>query len=820
MRSMAESGWDTAGAWRARLGTPVLRALAVLFLAVVLVACDSVEERAQNHYESGMELLDGGEDAKASLEFRNAIKLNDSHVQANLELGRLYEKTNNFSAAVFQYRKVVALDAAVLDAHLRLGQLMLAFNEVGEAVKASVAAAQLAAGQPDVLVLEAAVALRVQDFEKARAKAEQALAADEDFGDAWIMLAAVSRLEENQDTSLEQVNEALARDPNNKKAALFRLNLLGEMGRTDEVGEALGDLVSRNPQELAFWEALARWQIASRKFDEAETSLRRMRELAPENVDRSLDLVRLIGRVAGRDAAIVEIKKLIDEAPNVEVKSTLEIALSEIEIQNGNIDGAAERLAELVDTLEKGTAELATARIRLARLKLAQDNRDEAHKLIDETLEEDSTNSDALTLRGRIKILDEDYDGAIRDLRAAEAEEPDQLETVELLALAHQRNGSSDLARERLAAAVQISDYAPNTVLKNARFLVQEGKSEFAVESLEEALKRNSGDVRLLNMLARLKISLKQFPEAERIARQLQADPATSDTGDQLMASIFAGQQRYDETIDILETAYSREEGGEAFLGPLVATHLRNDDMESARQAVDNALRKDPENADAIRIKGTLAMIESDGPAALALFEQAISLAPERPVNHLALFRFHTSQSDPDKATAALQAGIETTDSPLLRLNLAMVHERDGDLEAAIAQYQEVYDKQPGSMMVANNLASLISDTNPTEADIERAYRIARRLRDSNVPHFLDTYGWLLYLRGDYGEAVRVLEQSARALSNNPLAQAHYGIALASSGDRELARTVLERAMELAGDRVMPQLDPAKRKLAELSSGD
>ncbi len=794
-----------------------LRAMALgLCLAGALAACDSVEERAEKHYENGLALVAEGDPVKASLEFRNTIKLNDAHVGANLELGRIFEAQKNYAAAVFQFRKVIALDPTVLDAHLRLARMLIVFNEVDEAVASTTAAAQIAPDDLEVLTLEAVMAMRLDDLDKAAEKAEAALEIDPNAGDAWIVLAAISRRREETDRALEQADEALRRNPENPRVLLFRVTLLDTLGRTEEMGADLERLVAIAPEEMTYLEALARWQIRTERMGEAVATHRRMADLAPNVVDRQLELVRLVAAAEGTEAAVAELTRLIDARAEDGSAGALELAMADIEIQLREFEAAEARLRRLIEDRAGEDETLRAARPALARLRLAEDDLAGALELLNAALADDPTHAGALTLRGRIRIREERYDAAISDLRAAEAEAPEDPETLRLLAIAHARNGSRDLAGERLAAAVEASDQDADTVLDYVRHLLAEGRVDAADGVLADALVKTRGNPRLLEAQAGVKLRLQDYDAAERIARRFQATPELKTVGDRLMAASLVGQQRYDETVRLLEESGAAAQDATPFLAPLVATHLRNKDVAAARAAVDAALAENPLEPEALRLSATLAVLDGRMDEAETLFRQAVTEGGDNATNHLALFRFHTLRREMAAAEATLRAGIAETDRDLLRLNLAMLLESLGRVEEAIAEYEVLYARQPSSEIVANNLASLISDTDSSPEALARAATIAKRLRDSNVPHFQDTYAWILHRQGDHAGAAELLEEVAVTLSENAIVHYHLGMTRAALGDTEGARAALARAIDLAGERTIPQIAGVREALAEL----
>ena len=62
---------------------PRLLLSALLLVAALTVsACDSAKDRAENHYQSGLELLAAGDVDRALVEFRNVFKLDGLHRDA------------------------------------------------------------------------------------------------------------------------------------------------------------------------------------------------------------------------------------------------------------------------------------------------------------------------------------------------------------------------------------------------------------------------------------------------------------------------------------------------------------------------------------------------------------------------------------------------------------------------------------------------------------------------------------------------------------------------------------------------------------------
>ncbi|HZG51997.1 MAG TPA: hypothetical protein VEZ40_07670, partial [Pyrinomonadaceae bacterium] len=99
----------------------VLLALIVAACAFATVACSNPEKAKAEHLERGEAYLTEKKFQEASLEFRNAVQIDDKLAQAHWGLARAYEGMEQFTQAFEELRRTVALDANNLDARVRLG---------------------------------------------------------------------------------------------------------------------------------------------------------------------------------------------------------------------------------------------------------------------------------------------------------------------------------------------------------------------------------------------------------------------------------------------------------------------------------------------------------------------------------------------------------------------------------------------------------------------------------------------------------------------------------------------------------------------------
>ncbi len=100
---------------------------------------------------------------------------------------------------------------------------------------------------------------------------------------------------------------------------------------------------------------------------------------------------------------------------------------------------------------------------------------------------------------------------------------------------------------------------------------------------------------------------------------------------------------------------------------------------------------------------------------------------------------------------------------------------------------------------------------------VDKAYELAKRAREAapNEPQLADTLGWILFKKGDYGNALRLLQESAGKLPNSAEIQFHAGMAHYMMGEEGPARLALQKAVDATAD--FPEKDEARQRLALLA---
>jgi len=799
---------------------PALTAIFLLATAP-LAACDSAEERVAKHFASAEALMADGDAERALVELRNVFKLDDDHKDGRLLYAGIMTRRGDLAEAAASYTMVSEQEPENADVHAELAQLAMTLSDWERAVRHATRAYQI---DPETLrhrALYAAVAFREGDRPAGLDLARNVL--DEDPGN---LMAHTVLISDHMDAgrltaALRQTDMALDVTPRDMGMHVIRLTLLEQLNRRDEVGTHLEAMVAQFPDQPQIEENLIQWYLREGRTEKAEAALRTRAEAGA--LRDALRLARFLRQTRGPEAALADLAARAEAATGADRHSLLRTHAA-VTFDTGDRDRAIADLEALIAGADPDD-ETRISQVMLARMYTGRDRTEEASRLVETVLEGDPDMVEALMLRAHRLTLADDTDGAIRDLRRALEQAPDNARILTLMADAHIREGAHELAGERLALAVQASGNGVSESLRYARFLLADARLGPAESVVVDALRRTPENRPLLALLGHIHLERNDAPRALQVAAILdrQNTPDSTRDANTLRAGALRVEDRTDETIAFLEGLAAEGEytARLAAAVPLVQTYIREGDMDRAEGALAALEAEFPDTPVVRMLRAGLFAIDGRTAEAQAIYEALIDEGAGGAQPWLTLYRLLRRTGDRDAAEALLTRGIaDTGDAQLMLLRAANLEREDKDFEGAIAIYEELYARDTSNAILANNLASMISTYRTGDADLDRAFTIARRLRGTDVPPFQDTYGWLLTRRGDFDEALTYLRPAARALNRDPLVAYHLGVAEQGAGNLDAATEALSAALSLAeGDESLaPQMADAKARIAALKA--
>lgn len=768
----------------------------VALLALQLAGCSSPEQRAQNYYEHGMKLLAQQQNQKAAIEFKNAVQLNRRLVPAWRGLAQIEELDHQWQALAPILRTILQLDPKDVPTRLKLAKLLLMAGAPEQSLKLIEEAGESETNNPSLMAMKAVAHYKLKDHAAAIREATAALKIDPKNEDALIVLAA-DHLANNDPQGALQLLSSGSRAPSTDPGVqLIELAAYEKLADWSQVENILRDLSRRYPKEIAFRKQLIKFYIDQHRLGDAESELRTIVAAHPNDSQAELDLIKFLYTVKGAAVGRKELAARISAGGDV---FPYQMALSEFDNAEGDF-AASRRLLETLASDASSPAHALTAKIKLGEMYLGRKNFDTADAIVSRILKEDSGNVNALKLRASIQMERGQPEPAISDLLTALDKQPASTELMVLLGTAYERVGSIELADNEFAAALRASNYNAGVRLSYAAFLQRHGNALRAQTILSDLANREPKNVEILSALAQIDLTQQDWAGAQKIGESIRGIGGNDAIADQILGAALSGQHKYDGSITAYKNAVAAAPTAARPIVSLVRAFMLANEPDQAESFLQNILKTNPENAEAYVLLGSI--LASNKPdQAEKDFMTAIEKQPKESTGYRALADLYLSQKNTDAAIKTIRSGLkELPDSVTLHMVLAAIFERSQDYEAAIAEYEYVLTQQPGSMVAANNLASLLSDHRSDKASLNRAESLAASLQQTQVPQFKDTLGWINYRRGDFKAAVRLLDQAAAALPNVALVSYHLGMSYLALGQDRSALNEFQAALGKSPD--------------------
>ncbi|MFV2001864.1 MAG: tetratricopeptide repeat protein, partial [Paracoccaceae bacterium] len=693
----------------------------------VLTSGGSSEERADKFFASAQSFLAEGDVDRATLEFRNVFKLNNLHEEARAAFARMFLDDGEPAQALKQYQRLVEQYPENWDGQRAIVEIYSAAG-IWPEMKPYLAAilkndANDAVARPLQVVFDYQEAISDRDVEVAKVAVDAAIAMRAEFPDHILLRQiVVDSLIRKSDfgAALSELNQAINIAPDNRGLYAARLAVYSAQRDGVAIEAQLKEMLVLFPDDENNRASLVRWYVSQNQLDEAEQFLRDAIVEGEDKEAAQISLFQFLSQLRGREMALAEIEKVIAAGEASPVVLSLRAAF---EFEQGNRDLAIGQMQDLLATLEPGS-EKDRIKVALAQMLIQTGNSVGARAAVEEILAEDETNVDALKLRAGWMIDDDQVGDAILTLRTALGEAPRDPGIHTLLARAYERDGSQELVGEMLSLAVESSNQAPAESLRYARYLSNLEKFKTAELVLVDALRLVPGNVPILVALGDIYIASEDWPRAEQVVATLRRidTPLASEQGARLNVRFLQAQQRFADVGVFLSDLVA---GGSNAFGAKVAivrNYLGDNNNSAARSYVAELLTESPDD---IRVQFLDAAIDAAGGdfgTAESKYRAILEVDDQLAQVWVALYQAQTIGGKSSAAAATIDKALKVfPDLPTLKWIKAGVLEKSGDVDGAIAIYEVMYAQNSNNLVVANNLASLLSTSREDAETIDRA---------------------------------------------------------------------------------------------------
>ena len=585
-------------------------------------------------------------------------------------------------------------------------------------------------------------------------------------------------------------------------------------GRFDEALAAIDKLTAHQPQNPVLIYERALILLDASRPDAAEADLRKVVALQPSFYDAERVLGRLLLDRAGSDRAKAE-----------------------------------EALTHLQAAFRLNPDDLATG-MAVSQILLAANRTAEAEKVLASMLERapdqrglNYTYAQVLTKLGR-------GDESRRFLERAVEVDPTFGPAILQLIDLYQKSNEWGRAAELLQPLV--NDDPANVDLQRQQgfFYLRAGMTEKARDSFQALLKADSKDTRAQYYLAEALSDLEQYPEADRLYRQLLEK--TPDDAD-ILASFglsLMGQRKFDDATKTFKTLLALPEIPDN-VQVLARTQFALIDLQKGNyaaavdaarpilvfrdkvnvQAVSialDALKKQSQYGDAVALLQPLTEKFASDPFVNARYIEMLARAGDKDRariaaatqskfgirNTVAAAEAYIAAAQYEPAIAVLRDALRSKPDDIdLEFELGSAFERSGDKAGAEKAFLQVLEKHPEHTGTLNYLGYMWAESG---TNLDRAADMLNRAvtQEPRNGAYIDSLGWVYFRQGKLDLAEKYLTDATHLLPRDSTVHEHLGDVLAKRGETLRALSLYRAALTLDPEsKDGPKL---KVKIAEL----
>ena len=764
-------------------------------LALLLTGCSSPQERARDYLRKGDASLASHQIRKAEIEYQAAIK-NDSHLlKAYMGLASIAEQRGDWQNLYRYTSKIVQLDPSNVQMQIKLGTLYVLGQQFDQANSLVSRLERQVGDKPEVLTFKAIVQMREGNTDAAMETATKAIAADPHQADAYSVLAQISSQNKDYSHALDNENLGLRINPNDLTLQMLKLDTLSKMGdRPAEVAMA-NTIAATHPDDENLIVSVAKTLSADRQLDAAEAILRQSTRNSGDELRHDLEMVSWLDEYRGAAMAEQEARRVLQHLPG---NVTLEFALYNA-LREQKKDQEAVTVLQSIIGGKADKVDVQIAKMMLATIDVSHHDLASARKLMNDVLQEDPSQPQALLLRAGFEIDAGQYDQALADLRTLTKEQPNSSQAWALMTQVYNQIARPDLAMQTAQRAFDTSGQAPKYGLMYHAFLEQHDQLKHATEVLQDMLSKQPDYVPGLLMLARSQVQTHDYAGATATVARLEAMPGTAPVPGLILAQIELETGQAKQALARLHGLQTGFPTDRRVVIQLIQTLLAVHDTAAAQSALNAMLKQHLDDVTAWLLQSQLDLETSNLAGAVKSLQQSIASQPDAPVayRHLADLYLQTGQFP--MADTVLHQGLShnPSDADLLLLQ-AEVHESTQPA-VAVSEYRSLLSRMPNNLLVLNNLVCAL-DQMPDQSSWHEAAKIAAPLQGTRVPSFDDTYGWANFKAGKLVNAEQSLRAAAAKMPQNASVLYHLAATLAAAGQTDEAKKLATSALKYAGN--------------------
>lgn len=423
----------------------------------------------------------------------------------------------------------------------------------------------------------------------------------------------------------------------------------------------------------------------------------------------------------------------------------------------------------------------------------------------EQTLKLDPKNTDAMMYLGAVHAERKEYDKAISYFETLAKEESYSHPHAAYYYMGRiredQGTGSALKAAEgAYKKALELKADYSEAAIALAGYYTRQKKSAMASELLKQFQRNHGPNLKVAEILSSLYLQEEKYELALEQLEVLESDPDESLNIKVKTALIYIDQKLYPKAAAKLNEVLKLAPDSDKIRFYLAAVY---EEMGDAPKAIEHFSQVPPVSQfyqDSIVHAAYLLKESKNYSAAVELVEKALQERKDVPQFFAVYASLVDGGASLDKAIALLDDGIKKfPDYVQLRFFLGTLFDRQGQKTKSLEQMRKVVEMDPNHVQGLNYLAFTLADL---DQELDHAEKLVKRALEMEPKDgfILDTYGWILFKRGQSQDAVRVLERAHQFQPQESVIAEHLGDAYYRLQLLDKARRMYEKAVQHSAD--------------------
>lgn len=499
---------------------------------------------------------------------------------------------------------------------------------------------------------------------------------------------------------------------------------------------------------------------------------------------------------------------------------------------NGRLDDAAKLLQKCLEVRQDDDA----VYYALSKIELSRGNESASAEYIQKATALDPGNTWYTQELAYMFFETKQYDKAVEQFGKLVEKEPRNTDWLYGYAESLTQNGESGKAIEALDRTEDLTGPHPELTIQKYRLYLRSGQEEKGEAELLEGLKSFPQEPMIIASLVDYYFKHDQEAKAKEMLQNLvEADPSNG-RAHLTLADVYRSEGKMSEAYKELKLAFGSDDVDlDTKMNVLLTIYESNSNPEPAvYELIDELKEKYPDQAKPYSIKGDFYLQKGDSEVALEAYKEALNYEKTQyPIwNQVLFMEYQAGMNEElyqdskecleyfptistvyllngvsanqlkkyDEAIDVLSTGIEliVNDEPMK----AEFEGQIGDayfglrsFEKAKETYRSAIKRSPQSNLLKNNFAYKLA---VNKLDLELAESLIKQvLKNSDQAQYYDTYGVVLFHKGEFEKAEKQFNTAHEKTPQDALVLEHLGDVSYKLGNTESAMKFWEKAKEL-----------------------